>query len=108
MLKLAETLSRFMQDSATFSAAEALYSECFKGSEVFTSVDDVYSMQHLAACLMNHLEEQGIAFNEAQVLEILPTVEFVELCNYKGEGEGFTLACRTKHMRTFRSKYNYR
>lgn len=34
-------------------------------------------------------------------------LEFVETCNYKGEGEGFELACRVSHLRVFIGKYDY-
>jgi hypothetical protein len=38
---------------------------------------------------------------------VVDQLHFVELCNYKGEGEGFTLACRAAHLRVFISKFDY-
>ncbi|MGE8063754.1 hypothetical protein [Pseudomonas sp. NPDC089569] len=48
----------------------------------------------------------GMSRVEAE--QVVDHLEFVELCNYKGEGEGgFELACRVAHLRVFISKYEY-
>lgn len=46
--------------------------------------------------------------SQEQAEQVVDHLEFVELCNYKGEGEGgFELACRVTHLRVFISKYEY-
>ncbi|MDF9779041.1 hypothetical protein [Pseudomonas baetica] len=48
----------------------------------------------------------GMSLEQAE--QVVDHLEFVELCNYKGEGEGgFELACRVAHLRVFISKYEY-
>ncbi|MGF6281908.1 hypothetical protein ABH908_000059 [Pseudomonas frederiksbergensis] len=48
----------------------------------------------------------GMSLEQAE--QVVDHLEFVELCNYKGEGEGgFELACRVSHLRVFISKYEY-
>lgn len=47
----------------------------------------------------------GLSLEQAELL--VDSLEFVELCNYKGEGEGYELACRVTHLRQYVGKYEY-
>lgn len=119
---LTQILAAALQDESTFVEAEALYAESFKDAVVFKVADGCYSREELLHHLMSDICEpvtydapdwfepnvikEGWSFDKANSL--VDHLEFVELCNYKGEGEGFELACRVKHLRTFVSKHNYR
>lgn len=119
--QIANFLSKMIAAEVGFAEAHALYCESFKDSTTFKVADEVYSRKDLLVALMEDICEpvaflapdwwepavikEGLSFEEAD--KIVDHVEFVELCNYKGEGEGFTLACRAAHLRTFVSKHNY-
>lgn len=47
----------------------------------------------------------GMSLVEAQAAVLTST--YVWLCNYKGEGEGFTLKEHAAHLSTFIAKYEY-
>lgn len=126
-----------IQDESTFARSEALYAEAFKSPTTFTVADDIYPRDQLVQYLMEPiyraetvdadlaremLDEEGCdrwseSMYEAEILKpgmsqeiadaLVDHLEFVELCNYKGEGEGFELACRVAHLRIFVSKYDY-
>lgn len=115
-------LASAIQDETTFAEAEALYAELFKDSKTFTLADGFYSREELVNHLMTPIYEkfnwrevddwfepsiikEGYSKEEAEAL--VDHIEFVELCNYKGEGEGFELACRVPRLRTFHAKHNY-
>jgi hypothetical protein len=135
---LATVLATMMKDERTFARAEGLYAESFRSYETFTVADDVYPRAHLVQYLMEPIyrpaprrsmpatmqdddesDHWAEADSELEILKpgfsqevaeaMVDSMEFVELCNYKGEGEGgFQLACRVAHLRVFVSKYEYR
>lgn len=47
----------------------------------------------------------GLSQEDAE--KLVDHLQFIELCNYKGEGEGFELTCRVGHLREFVGKYEY-
>lgn len=123
---LSAALATMLQDETTFARAEALYAESFKAPKGFTVADEVYSRAELVAHIMEPLYrveadpssahddwyepalfllKPGLEREEAE--QLVDELEFIELCNYKGEGEGYVLACRAKHLRTFVGKYDY-
>ena len=126
---ISAVLAAMIQDESTFARAEALYAEAFRSSQTFTVRDGIYDRAELVHYLMEpiyaansceapgylcdddqyHLEPEilkpGWSLEDAE--RFVDDVEFVELCNYKGEGEGFELACRVKHLRVYVSKYDY-
>lgn len=120
--ELSKFLSQMIEAEIGFAEANALYCESFKDSTTFKVADGFYPREELVNFLREDICEpvpfdapdwwepevikEGLSFEEAD--EIVDHVEFVELCNYKGEGEGYTLACRAQHLRTFVSKHNYR
>lgn len=72
------------------------------------TIDDDNESDHWAESL-SEPEILKPGFSQDVAEEMVDTLEFVELCNYKGEGEGgFQLACRVAHLRVFVSKYEYR
>ncbi|MBM5458692.1 hypothetical protein H8F21_14075 [Pseudomonas sp. P66] len=134
MLKaLSAALTAMLQDESTFARAEALYAETFRSPQTFTVADGFYDRECLVQYLMEPIykqvsagdqsapaylseEEHGLCiepeilkagWTEEDAERFVDHVEFVELCNYKGEGEGFELASRAKHLRVFVSKYDY-
>lgn len=125
-------LAEFLKDEKTFAAAEKLYSESFRDSKSFRVADGFYSLDELVSYLMTPIyaqqtsevphfcdddedyfdmipepEEIKPGLSQQQAELIVDNLEFVELCNYKGEGEGFELLERVSHLRVFHSKYNY-
>lgn len=122
-------LAAMIQDESTFARAEALYAEAFRSSQTFTVRDGIYDRAELVQYLMepiyaaNSYEAPGYLSDddqydlEPEILKpgwsledaerFVDDVDFVELCNYKGEGEGFELACRVKHLRVYVGKYDY-
>lgn len=134
---IASVLAAMIQDESTFARSEALYAESFKSPTPFTVAHDIYPRDQLVQYLMEPiyrkeevdasaawamLDEEGCdrwneSMNEAEILKpgmsqevadtLVDHLEFVELCNYKGEGEGFELACRVAHLRVFVAKYHY-
>ena len=121
MQAIIEILKAALQEESTFAEAEVLYAESFKDSKTFKVADGFYDRETLVHFLMEDIYaplpidapewlepeviKEGWSFEKADAL--LDSLEFVELCNYKGEGEGFTLACRATKLRTFVSKHNY-
>lgn len=119
--QIATFLTQMIEAEIGFAEAHSLYCESFKEPTTFKVSDAVYSRKELLSVLMEDIcaptpfdapdwyegevIKEGLSFEEAD--SIVDHVEFVELCNYKGEGEGFTLACRAKHLRTFVAKHNY-
>lgn len=134
---LGELVAEAMNDPEAFEEAECLYRQTFrgaaitKGAEVVASgnqgfidyllgemvcVDTVhpeddkqlaYIIEHEIDCwfeprIIKH------APSREEGMEILETLEFYEVCNYKGEGEGFVLRTpETDKLPVFHSKYNY-
>lgn len=134
---LASVLAAMIQDESTFARSEALYAESFKSPASFTVAHDIYPREQLVQYLMEPiyrkevvdasialamLDDEGCdrwseSMLEPEILKpgmshvdadaLVDHLEFVELCNYKGEGEGFELACRVTHLRVFVAKYEY-
>ncbi|MCU9527497.1 hypothetical protein [Pseudomonas mosselii] len=130
---ISSILSAMLTDETTFARAEALYSESFRSDRTFTVADGFYDREELvqylmepiyklpgelhSACRHDEEDEFGMCL-EPEVLKpgwrkeqaelYVDQVEFVELCNYKGESEGFEMASRASHLRVFVSKYEYR
>ncbi|WP_219096224.1 hypothetical protein [Pseudomonas sp. UMAB-40] len=131
---ISAALSAMLKDESTFARAEALYAESFRCGATFTVASDAYPRDELVRYLMEPIykpvaatgnaaayfgdndEEDfypepeilkaGLSLEEADAL--VDSLEFAELCNYKGEGEGYELACRVTHLRVFAGKYDYR
>lgn len=104
--EISQFLAKMIEAEVGFAEAHALYCESFKDSTTFKASDEIYSRKDLLVALMEDICEpvpfdapdwwepevikEGLSFEEAD--KIVDHVEFVELCNYKGEGAGFTLA----------------
>lgn len=134
---LSAILSLMIQDESTFARAEALYAESFRSDKSFTVADGIYERSELVHYLMEPIykpsapseeprffrdedDDDGCVYDDCLEPEILKPgmsredaekvvdhLQFVETCNYKGEGEGFELLCRVAHLRVFVSKYEY-
>ncbi|MFJ3109966.1 hypothetical protein [Pseudomonas putida] len=130
---LSSMLSAMLKDESTFARAEALYAESFRSDRTFTVADGFYGREQLVQYLMEpiykqtderqsarrHADDDDVeVWFEPEILKpgwgkevaelYVDEVEFVELCNYKGEGEGFEMASRVGHLRVFINKYEYR
>lgn len=121
-MNMIEMLQVALKDEENFTQAEALYCESFKAEGTFKAVDGVFDRDDLISYLVSDVCEpvnwqevpdwfepsvikEGWSIEKAEAL--VDHLEFVELCNYKGEGEGFTLVCRAANLRTFVGKYDY-
>lgn len=130
---LSSILSAMLKDESTFARAEALYAESFRSDQTFTVADGFYGREQLVQYLMEPIykqtdehqsasrqvdEDDFEVWFEPEILKpgwgkeeaelYVDQVEFVELCNYKGEGEGYEMASRVGHLRVYVSKYEYR
>lgn len=120
-MNIVEILKAALKDESTFAEAEALYAESFKDAQTFRVSDNCYTRQELVNYLRSDIYEaypsdaedwfepavikEGYSLEQAEML--VDHIEFVDLCNYKGEGQGFEMACRVQHLRTFHGKHNY-
>jgi hypothetical protein len=130
---ISAVLAVMIQDESTFARAEALYVESFKAGKGFTVADGIYPRSKLVQYLMEPIykaeephcselpsfgfHDDDMCDQEPEILKpglshqdaesLVDHLQFVELCNYKGEGEGYVLACRAKHLRVFVGKYDY-
>lgn len=130
---ISSILTAMLKDETTFARAEALHAESFRADRTFTVADGFYDREELVQYLMEPIYKQpgdhqpGCRHGEEDEFEMclgqeilkpgwrkeqaelyVDQIEFVELCNYKGEGEGFEMASRAGHLRVFVSKYQYR
>jgi hypothetical protein len=132
---ISAVLSAMLEDESTFARSEALYAESFRCTATFTVASGCYPRDELMHFLMLPIykrsepmegdsdaffydddDEGGFDF-EPEILKpglsledadaLVDRLEFIELCNYKGEGEGYELACRVAHLRVFVEKYDY-
>lgn len=112
-------LAEAIKNEIGFAEAEMLYSESFKAEETFSVEDGFWAREDLVEYLMADIVRYNNPFDDfAAVIKegysreeaefMVDRVRFVEICNYKGESEGFELVERASTLRTFYSKYNYR
>lgn len=125
MKYLKDFLTASIENNVGFEEAEILYSELFRSSEVFSinNPGEYFEVDEVQEILMDLLTEdiyeyyeydnpfpevyiKGMSPEDAQIL-IDGGIAFVELCNYKGESEGFVLEKFTENLRVFHSKYKY-
>lgn len=112
MINLSDMLMQAMADENTFSQASRLYCESFRDNESFKAADNYYPRGLLVEYLLTPVTcPDGEILKNGYSIEfansIVDSLEFVELCNYKGEGEGFELLDRVRHLRIFVSKHQY-
>lgn len=121
----------------TMREADRLYSETFRSQEIFTVHDYPEMREDLVEYLTSAVyparvqncsdmdcswlsdddndfwcdnydpEPIFVGYSKDDAELILENAKFVWLCNYKGEGEGFTLIERASGLRVFVDKHNY-
>ena len=110
-----------LNDPRTFEEADSLYSETLRSKNTYSvfnqgsySITDIEEI--LLGLLTEHIYDESncddpfpdiISYGmdpEEAMKEIHAGLEFVEICNYKGEDLGYSL---NLNHRIFLSKYNY-
>lgn len=110
-----------LNNPRTFEEADSLYKESFRSENTYSVYKPgSYSITDIEDILLSLLTENvydesnlddpfpevisyGMSPEEA-LKEIHEGLEFVEICNYKGEDEGYSLDLS---LRVFHGKYNY-
>lgn len=110
-----------LNNPRTFEEADSLYRESFRSENTYSVFNrGGYSIEEVKDILLSLLTENiydesnpddpfpevisyGMSPEEA-LKEIHAGLEFVEICNYKGEDEGYSLDL---NLRVFHGKYNY-
>lgn len=121
---LLNILEAAIKDPKTFEQADTLYRETFRSAESF-SVSDVdhdvrlEMIDWLCSDICEPYDYDAVPdwYEPAVIVEGMSRDEaskavdgglmFVELCNYKGEGEGIMPEPLCGNMRTFVSKWSY-
>lgn len=134
---LGDLIAEAMNDPMAFEEAECLYRQTFRsptptiGAEVVASGDQRfidYLLDEMVCVDTIHPEDdKQLAYiieheidcwfepriikhapSREDGMEILMTLEFYELCNYKGEGEGMVIRSpESDRLPIFHSKYDY-
>ncbi len=118
-------------DDVCLAYCDAVYREVFKSPESFTyqnmgnpDSDQFNSLVDLAARYLaikagHDVCSVGDEFHDMEIWDVINTfrneaqelvmngLEFVDIVNYKGEGEGYEVKDLCASLRTFRGKYNY-
>jgi hypothetical protein len=130
---ISEFLSAAMEDASTFERAHSCYSATFRSEpyllgsvsdedhEFYTNVLKTDFAKVLLAstgifepepkfdeyeeiCNYSELENYLEKLDNVNVPELTDDLQICDLCNYKGEGEGFALFLNVKHLPVFKSK----